>query len=476
MIQLDEFQWLDGLAQAELVKKGEVTTGELLEAAIGRNEQLNPALNAVITPMYDEARNATVPAGPFHGVPFLLKDLGAAYSGVRLTGGSTALRDYVPTADSELVKRFKQAGLVTFGKTNTPEFGLLPTTEPTLLGACHNPWDLTRTAGGSSGGAAAAVAAGIIPVAHASDGGGSIRIPASCCGLFGLKPTRARTPIGPTMGDVISGLSIHHCVSRSVRDSAALLDAIAGPMLGDPYCAPPQERLYLEEVGLPPRPLKIAFSTVAPNGVPIAPDCVAAVEDAAKLCADLGHHVEEAAPRVNAERFQQTFTAMWAAGCSWSIKGLEFLLEKPADPAEYEPLTWAFHVMGQQISSGDYLLAVQSVQIMARQIAHFFTEYDMWLTPTVAEPPPRLGEFSAPDNVLHGFQRAMRFVPFTPIANGTGQPAMSVPLYWNEDNLPIGVHFFGRFGDEPTLFRLAAQLETARPWSHKRPPLAPLSG
>lgn len=469
----EELRWLDATTLSEQIRQGELQAAEVVEAAITRIKQDNPALNAVVTTMFEEARTAVAEGvvGPLAGVPYLLKDLGVPYAGVRLTGGSKALQNYVPQIDNTFVKRVKAAGLVTVGKTNTPEFGLLPTTESELLGPCKNPWDTSRTTGGSSGGAAAAVAAGFVPVAHATDGGGSIRIPAASCGLFGLKPTRARTPQGPVNGDVMNGLSIGHCVSRSVRDSAALLDLIAGPDLGDPYVAPAQERDYLEAVTQRPSKLRIAFTTQSMNGHSIDPDCQAAVLETAKLCEALGHEVVEAVPPIDVEQFTNAFTVMWAAGCAWSVKGIALLKgqEKP-QPEEYEPLTWAMYEMGERFSAADYLLAVQSVQQMARTMAHFLNGFEAWLTPVTAEPPLPLGSFDPqPDNPLAGFQRAVAYIPYTPIANATGQPAMSVPLYWNGDNLPIGSHFIGRFGDEFTLFQLAAQLEEAQPWAGKRP-------
>lgn len=470
-----EFAFTDATGQAELVRKKQVKPVELVEATIERIERLNPKLNAVVTPMYEQAREAAqgeLPDGPFRGVPFLLKDLQAAYAGVRLTWGTAFLRDFVPDHDSELVARLKKAGFVIVGKTNTPEFGIVPTTEPHLFGATRNPWDLARSPGGSSGGSAAAVAAGIVPMAHANDGGGSIRIPASCCGLFGLKPTRARNPLGPDIGDVMGGLVVEHAVSRSVRDSAALLDATAGPEIGDPYWAPPRVRPYAQEVGIDPGRLRIAFTTKAATGAKIHPDCVEAVQDAARLCADLGHEVSEGAPDINGPLLVQAFTTVWAAGCASGIDALAFLTGQSPKQNLFEPLTWALYETGQRTTGSAYLLANAVLQQISRQIARFMEKYDIWLTPTLAEPPVPLGTFdAAPDNPMRGFNRAVEYVPFTPMANASGQPAMSVPLYWNKEGLPVGTHFFGRFGEEGILFRLAAQLEVARPWADRRPPL-----
>ena len=475
MPAFEEFAYMDATRQAELVRRKEVKPVELVDAAIERIKHFNPGLNAVVTPMYEEARDAAqgvLPDGPFRGVPFLLKDLVASYSGVRMTWGSAFLRDFVPDHDSELVLRLKRAGFVFVGKTNTPELGILPTTEPVLFGAARNPWDVERSTGGSSGGSAAAVAAGIVPMAHANDGGGSIRIPASCCGLFGLKPTRARNPLGPDVGDIMGGLAVEHAVSRSVRDSAALLDATAGPDVGDPYWAPPPVRPYAEEVGIAPGRLRIAFSTNAPAGAKIHPDCVEAVHDAARLCADLGHEVTEGMPEIDGPLLAQAFTTVWAAGCASEVDGFAFLTGRTPQQELFEPLTWALYEMGQRTTGSAYIMSQTLLQQISRQVAGFFEKYDIWLTPTLAEPPLQLGWFDAtPDNPMRGYYRAVDYVPFTPIANATGQPAMSVPLYWNKEGLPVGTHFVGRFGEEGTLFRLAAQLEAARPWVDRRPPL-----
>jgi amidase len=467
-----QLEGLDALELANLVKNGDVQPSELLETAVTRAEKVNPQLNAIVTPMFELAREATrqeIPAGKFAGVPFLIKESGA-FAGVRHSSGCRVLANYKAEANSEIIHRYKQAGLIIFGKTNMSEFGLLPTAESKLFGPCRNPWNLGYSPGGSSGGAAAAVAAGIVPAAHGADGGGSIRIPAACCGLFGLKPTRARTPKGPAVGDSISGLVIDHVISRTVRDSAALLDVTAGAALGDPYWAPPQKRPFLQEVNTPPGKLKIGLMTKAFTGTAVHPDCVAAAENVAKLCADLGHEVEEVTLPINGQQFAKAFTVMWAAGCAWGVNGIVQLSGRAPTAEMYEPVTWGLYQMAQQHGSGNYLLAVQVMQQISRQIAHFFQDIDLLLTPTLAEPPLLLGSFdSTADNPMAGFDRAIEYVPFTPLANATGQPAMSVPLVWNDDNLPIGVQFMGQFGDEATLFRLAGQLEEARAWAGKRP-------
>ncbi|MGB5716665.1 MAG: amidase [Gammaproteobacteria bacterium] len=471
----DDFASLDAIAQAELVRRREVHPVELLEAAIARIEHLNPGLNAVVTRLYDQARAAStreLPNGAFSGVPFLLKDIGASYAGAPMTSGSRLFRNYVPEHDSELVRRLKNAGLIIIGKTNTPELGILPTTESVLFGPARNPWDTNKTTGGSSGGSAAAVAAGLVPMAQGGDGGGSIRIPASCCGVFGLKPTRARTPLGPDVGDIMSGLVVAHALTRSVRDSAALLDVTAGPGLGDPYYAPPQSRPFLQEVGTEPGRLRIGYTINTFEGAKVHNDCVEAVHDAAKLCSALGHQVEEVSPVIDGDRLKSAFTVLWAAGCAGFLDAYSQRTSRPVDLEQIEPLTRALYDMGRSFTASDYLVAVRWLQGFSRQIAHFFQDIDVWLTPTLAEPPVAIGTFeSTPDDPLAGFYRSFDFVPFTPICNVTGQPAMSVPLYWNKESLPVGVHFIGRYGDEATLFRLAAQLEAARPWSGRKPPL-----
>jgi amidase len=475
MIKREEYTSYDATDLAALVMRKQIKAIELVEAAIEQIERLNPRLHAVVTPIYEQARETAIGKlsdGPFTGVPFLLKDLGALYAGVRMTMGSAFMRNFVPDHDNELVIRLKRAGLIIVGKTSTPELGILPTTEPRLFGPSHNPWNLDRTPGGSSGGSGAAVAARFVPMAHGNDGGGSIRIPASCCGLFGLKPTRARNPLGPDFGDLFSGLVVDHALTRSVRDSAALLDATAGPDPGDPYWAPPPARPFLQEVGADPGRLRIAFTTSTPRGVKVHADCIRAVEDAATLCADLGHEIVESDPEVNGELLTKNFMVLWSVGCAWTIDGFGLATGQAPAKDQFEPLTWALYEMGRQQSASSYLLSLTFLQRVARDIARFFLKHDLWLTPTLGEPPVPLGTFdSPPENPLEGLRRAIAFVPFTPICNVTGQPAMSVPLFRNSEGLPVGVHFVGRFGDEATLFRLAAQLESARPWAGQRPPI-----
>jgi amidase len=476
MVTSQELALMDATAQAELVRRRDIKPIELVDAAIERIERVNPAINAVVTTMYDEARSIAgglLPDGPFTGVPYLLKDLGDSYAGVRLTSGSALLRDFVPDHDSELVARLKRAGLVVLGKTNTPEFGMLPTTEPRLFGPSRNPWNTEITTGGSSGGAAAAVAAGLVPAAHGGDAAGSIRIPSSCCGVFGLKPTRGRTPAGPDYGDYLGGLAIHHAITRSVRDSAALLDATAGPDAGDPYWAPPPARPFVQEVGSDPGRLRIAFTTEAFTGVPVHDDCVRAVRDAAKLCSDLGHEVEERVPKMDGDAASQAFITVFAGCFAMLMDDAARMAGRAVTSADVEPFSWAMYEMGRQTNAPEYLLAVLALQRIARDVAHFFDHHDLWLTPTLAEPPVPLGTFdSPPESPLLALSRMAQFVPFTPVCNVTGQPGMSVPLYWNDDGLPIGTQFFARFGDEAMLFRLAAQLEAARPWADRIPPVS----
>ena len=476
MTKPDELAFLDATAEAELVRRREVKPIELVDAAIDRIERLNPALNAVVTEMYDHAREAAagpIPEGPFSGVPFLIKDFLAEYAGFRFTEGSAFLQDFVPDEDSELVKRHKRAGLLTIAKTNAPEMAIGATTEPRLFGPTHNPWDTARTPGGSSGGAAAAVAAGMVSMAHGNDAGGSIRIPASCCGVFGLKPSRGRNPLGPHYGDVFSGLVAEHALTRSVRDSAALLDATSGPDVGDPYEARMPQRPFVEEVGADPGRLRIAFTIRTPLGSEVHADCTAAVQNAAALCEELGHDVEEAAPTFDAELLWRSFTTAISVGMAWGIADWERRTGRTATDESFEPLVWALRGRGREISAPEYQLSIQDLQRTSREISRLFVDHDVWLTPTLGEPPLPLGTlvYSGGDP-FELRRRQAAFSPFTYMSNVTGQPAMSVPLRWNADGLPIGTHYAGRSGDEATLFRLAAQLEEARPWAGRRPPVS----
>ncbi len=381
--------------------------------------------------------------------------------------------------DSELVKRQKAAGLNIVGKTNTCEFGLLPTTEPKFHGPTANPWNPEFSPGGSSGGSAAAVASGIVPIAHGNDGGGSLRCPASCCGVFGLKPTRGRNPMGPLFGDSGGGLAHEHAVSLTVRDSAALLDATSGADLGDPYAAPYKERPYLDEVRVDPGRLKIGFLTAVPEGwsmgVQIHPDCQLAVKDAATLCESLGHDVEEVNPEMLGQpKLSATFGKMFSCLAGRVIAYWEEELGVKIAEDQVEPMTWGSYQAGLKRTGADYLGLVEKTQRFSRKIAHWYDQggYHLLLSPTLSLPPVKLGSFDpTAEDPFYGFKTTNAYVALTYIQNLTGQPAMSVPLFWNEQDLPIGVQFAGRFGDEATLFRLAAQLEQARPWIHRKPPI-----
>jgi amidase len=474
---VDTIAGLDATGQAALVAAGEVTAEELVESAIARIERLNPRLVAVVTTMYDQARAAVaagLPAGPFQGVPFLVKDLCAEVAGVPMSEGSEYLRGFVSDTDSELVVRHRRAGLVLLGKTSTPEFGMLPTAESRRYGATANPWDPSRTAGGSSGGSAAAVAAGMVPFAHGNDAGGSIRIPASCCGLFGFKPTRARNPLGPRYGDIFSGLVVEHALTRSVRDSAALLDATSGPASGDPYGVAPPDRPFASEVGRPPGRLRIGYSLRTPGGQAVHPHCVAALRDAVELLTDLGHDLTERDLPGLDETVGAAIGTVYRAGVAWVVEHWTRRLSRPPAEADLEPLTRLYLEAGQQIGAGRYLLAVEDLQAFSRTVAAFLTDIDVWLTPTLAQPPVPLGQLVSTEDDPFRVEAAMNdFVPFPAVvANITGGPAMSVPLYWSDDGLPIGVHLLGRYADDASLFRLAGQLEHARDWTRRRPPLA----
>lgn len=432
-------------------------------------------MNAVITPRYDEAlaEAGRKPSGPFGGVPFLVKDLVAEIAGVPFSEGSRFVRGLVSHYDSELVRRWRQAGLIIVGKTNTPEFGMVPTCEPVEFGPTRNPWDTSRSTSGSSGGSAAAVAAGMVPMAHGNDLGGSIRYPASACGLFGLKPTRARNPVGPEYGDAISGWACEHALTRSVRDSAALLDATAGPALGDPYGLPLPPRPFAAEVGADPGRLRIGYSARTADGRPAHPDCVSALDDAVALCDSLGHElVETELPGLTPE-LGTAIGTVFNAATAWIVEyWIRRLGRVPADD-DLEPLTRAYWERGQQVSAAAYLLAIEDCQAFARGVARWLTGIDGWLTPTLSMPPATIGEItSSREDPLRALRAGGRTVAYAGVvANLTGNPAMSVPLYWNEAGLPIGVHFLGRYGDEATLLRLAGQLEAARPWAHRRPGL-----
>lgn len=477
----DDLAFLDAVAHADLVRRGAASPLELVDAAIARIEKLNPELNAVIYERFDRARAEAasdgLPDGPFRGVPLLLKDLITHSAGDPYHEGMRLLKDLAWTEDRDayLVQRFRAAGFVLLGKTNTPELGIAPTTEPEAYGPTRNPWDGARTPGGSSGGSAAAVATGMVPVAHANDLGGSIRVPASACGIVGLKPTRARTSLGYKFGDLMSGLVHEHVVTRSVRDTATVLDAVAMPMPGDPYVAPAPARPYQEEVGADPGRLRVGLMRARPFGseVPVHPDCVAAAQDAARLLESLGHSVEEAHPSAldQPEAFELVST-MFVLYATYALNWWERRLARPIAPEQVETLTWALVEVGRSVSAVQYLTTVERMHIWSRQIAEWWEGgFDLLLTPTLSEPPPTLGTLaSKSDGGIAPAVRGGEFAPFTMIFNITGQPAISLPLSWNEAGLPIGVQLAAGFGREDVLVRVAAQLEQARPWADRRPP------
>jgi len=474
----DDLSNLDATAQAELVAAGQVSPTELVDAAIERIERVDPHLNAVVTTLFDRARSqaaGSLPDGPFRGVPFLLKDLTCHSAGDPFHEGMAFLKKagWTEPEDTALAARFRGAGLVVLGKTNTPELGILPTTEPTAYGPTRNPWDPTRSTGGSSGGSAAAVAAGLVPVAHANDGGGSIRIPASECGLVGLKPSRGRVSQGPEFGDVMGGLTCEHVLTRSVRDTAAILDATHGMEPGDPFTAPTPARPFSQEVGVDPGLLRVGLMTVAPMGsVAVHPDCVEAAEAAGRLLESLGHRVEVSHPKaLDDPDYTGHFITNWAAGAAWNLDYWTRRTGTEVTEADVEPLTWALAELGRASTAPQWLWAREWLQVNSREVASWWSDgFDLLLTPTIAEPPPLLGTFDSPaDNPLHGLFRAAELVPFTPPFNVTGQPAISLPLHWNDAGLPIGVQLVAAFGREDLLLRVAGQLEAAQPWSGRRP-------
>jgi Asp-tRNA(Asn)/Glu-tRNA(Gln) amidotransferase A subunit family amidase len=476
MSTFPEYERYDATALADLVRRRQISPGELLEAAIERVETRNAAVNAVTMPLYDYGRAAIakgLPDGPFTGVPFLMKDLSAAIGGVPMTRSSRFFADAPPpTADSEHVARLKRAGLVIFGRTNTCELGLSLTCEPRMHGPTRNPWDLTRISGGSSGGAAAAVGARMLPMAHATDGFGSIRAPAACCGLVGLKPTRGRNTMAPGPGEGLGGCSIEHAVSLSVRDSATLLDATCGPGPGDPYVAPPPARPFTQEVGADPGALRIAFTSLTPNGAKVEAESLRVLAEVARLCADLGHRVAEADPAIERPAVIPTFLTLAAANtvvnlASHPTKG------RPAQATEVETVTWATAKLGEKIGSADYVRATQAAHRLGRQMAAFHADWDVLLTPGLATVPVKLGWIDMMmGDVDEYWRRVFAFSPFTVWFNLTGQPAMMLPIGRSAEGLPIAVQLVARYGDEATLFRLAAQLEAARPWFERKPALA----
>lgn len=472
-----DYSAFDGLGLAELVRRRQVSPEQLLEAALAAIAEVNPRINAVINVLADQARRQIaqgLPEGPFTGVPFLVKDIVAHLANVPTRLGSRFTEGLCFPYDTELVARFRRAGLVLAGITATPEFGYNGNTEPVLNGSTRNPWDLSRMAGGSSGGSAAAVAAGIVPMAHANDGGGSIRIPAAACGLFGLKPTRHRVPGGPDYGDLLNGWGVEFAVTRTVRDAAALLDAVAGPDIGAPAWAEPPTRPFLAELGQAPGRLKIAWSGRPVAGTPVSPECLAALAATVALCEGLGHELVEDAPVIDAEPFAWATVRIWAANLAAWVDGVGAMLGRQPTPDLLEATVWACCDFGRRITAGELLTALSIGNQASRVVGRFFQRYDVFLTPTLAEPPLPLGVLNAnaPGLDAEAWTRHLfTHCPFTGLFNTTGNPAISVPLGQSAGGLPIGMHFAGRFADEATLFRLAGQLEQASPWISRRPPV-----
>ena len=473
MAAFTDYENHDAVGLAALVARGETTPEALLEAAIARVDARNETVNAVTNRLYDYGRRAIadgLPDGPLKGVPYLLKDLSASLAGCPTTRGCKFFEDVVPAEDSELVKRLKRAGVAIFGRTNTCELGLSLTCEPQLHGATKNPWDRTRISGGSSGGAAAAVAARMLPAAHASDGFGSIRAPAACCGLVGLKPTRGRNTMAPYLGEGLSGLATEHAVSLSVRDSAAILDATRGPGAGDPYSAAPPDRPFLDEAGTDPGRLRIAFTRRAPNGAPVEADAIRVLEETASLAAELGHRVEEADPAIDGAAVVPTFLTLMAVNTAVNLSSHPSA-GRAAREDEVERITWLSAKMGEAVSGADCVRATQTMHRLGRQMADFHRRFDILLTPGLATGTAvKLGWLDMTmDDVDEYWRRVFHFSPFTVWFNITGQPAIMLPLGESADGLPVAVQAVAPYGDEATLFRFSAQLETARPWFDRKP-------
>lgn len=494
-MHFDEYRQHDGLGLAALVARREVTAAELLEIALARMQAVNPRLNAVIVPMEDIARSRSRSPlhGPFAGVPFLAKNLKQDYAGVLSSCGCRGIKRHgsPATHHAEITRRWLDAGVVIFGQTNTPEFGLMPITEPSAWGPTRNPWSVDYSAGGSSGGAAAAVAAGMAPIAGGNDVGGSIRIPASACGLFGFKPGRARTPWGPERGEMMHGAAVNHVLTRSVRDSAAMLDATHGQELASSFHLRPPERPYLEEVMLQPEPLRIAFSTSSPLGTKVSDEAVSAVTKTARLLESLGHHVEDVEPPIEWRRMFKDLMTMMYVNAAFFVTEAKRAVGCGNEGFEVDTLIMAN--FGRAIGAEEFATGLARWNDYQRIMNMFFTAHDVYMTPTVAHPGHLIGALATPrheqimartlqslgasrwirhSRQLEAKEQAMlAYVPFTELANLVGAPAMSVPLHWTEKNLPLGVHCMGAPSSEGRLFRLAAQLESAQPWFHKVPDL-----
>ena len=467
---------LPGVEQAALVRSGQVSARELVEASLAAVEDLDREVNAFVLVDAERAlaESDQVTAGdsrPLAGVPIGVKDLQLT-AGMRTTFGTRASGDFVPDEDAAAVRRLRDAGAIVIGKTNTPELGILPVTEPDRLGATRNPWDTSRTAGGSSGGSAAAVAAGMVSLASASDGGGSIRIPASCCGLVGLKPTRGRVSLAPNP-DPPLGIVHEGSLSRTVTDTAAALDVLAGYEPGDPYTAPAPPGTFVEAAGVEPGPLRIAWSAQSPTSVPVAEECVAAARGAATLLEELGHHVEENAPGWFDLAYIESFIRIWVVDVASNARALGWLLGRDVDRAELEPLTRRMAESADEVAAVDYCLALAQLRRSARDLLAFWDDYDVLVCPTLAQPPLEIGALRPAEDgdALEMLSSAGDFVPFTPVFNVSGQPAISLPLHQTEEGLPVGVQLVGAHGREDVLLSLAGQLEAARPWAPRRPPI-----
>ncbi len=475
MLTRDEWVSQDAVGLANLVRTGEVSAREVIETAIARIEELNPIVNAVIYRAFDRALDELAslpPTGMFYGVPYLLKDLHAPARGMPLTSGSRLFKSNVSDFDSSLVTRLGNAGFVLLGRTNTPEFGLSVSTEPHAYGPTRNPWHLDHIAGGSSGGSGAAVASGMLPAAHATDSGGSIRIPAACNGLVGLKPTRGLIPFGPHRGDANHGISHENAVTRSVRDTAAILDATSGPDVGAPYFAPRPPQGFAQAILTHQPPLRIGFTTHTFVGEPIDAECVAGVRAAAGLLSGLGHQIEEASPQFDCRALQNAVFTILFGNMAASVSAWERQRGAPAEEG-LEPLSWAAVQRGRTVSLETYLDALNLVNREVRRLASFFETYDVLVTPTLAAPPPCLGCLPTDGTDLDAYlERLFALSPFTTPFNATGQPAISLPLHWSAKGLPVGIQLVGRYGEDAGLLRLAARLEEAQPWIHRRPSLS----
>ena len=475
---LDDVAKLDATAQAELVRRRAVTPRELVDAAIDRLERLDPQLNAVILPACEAAREraaaSDLPDGPFRGVPFLMKDLGGVEAGRPYCSGMGLLKRaaWIERQNSYITDKFLAAGLIVLGRTNTPELGLTPTTEPSAFGPTRNPWRLSHSAGGSSGGSAAAVAAGIVPAAHASDGGGSIRIPASMCGLVGLKPTRGRNSFGPALGERWNGFSVEFALTRSVRDAAALLDVTEGAMPGDPYAAAPPALPFADALAVPSPHLRVGVMRRGPRDVELHPECRTAVDSAARHLADLGHRLDESHPdALDDPGGVMHFVTIIAANTARALEVCGERLGRPVTAADVEPLTWAVAERGRGISAADLLASLDAVHAYSRRLAGWWHNgFDLLLTPTCAAPPPPIGFVtSTAAEPFRGFFRAAPYGAYTSPFNLSGQPAISLPLHWTADGLPVGVQLVAAYGREDLLLQIAAQLEQAAPWKDRRP-------